>query len=144
VVQRVKRSSVAIDGRMKAQIGSGLNVLLGISEDDNESDAEYLADKIIRIRLFPDEKGRMNLSVRDVKGELIVVSQFTLYGDCRKGNRPSFRKSAKPEKAEKLYDYFIGYIKSKYGMDAKTGKFGAMMDVMIENDGPVTLILESP
>lgn len=144
VVQRVKKSSVTIDGAIKSEIGAGLNILLGVSEQDHEKDAEYLADKIMKLRVFPDNEGKMNLSVRDVGGEVLVVSQFTLYGDCRKGNRPSFTRSAKPDRAEQLYEYFIGYVGKRYGVDVKTGEFGAMMEVVIENDGPVTLILESP
>ncbi len=144
VVQRVKNSRVLIDGDIHSAIGKGLNVLLGIGEGDSEKDAGYLADKIMKLRIFSDCNGKMNLSVQDIGGEIIVISQFTLHGDCTKGNRPSFSKSAPPEKAERLYEYFIEYIGNKYGIDVKTGRFGAMMDVHIENDGPVTLIMESP
>lgn len=144
VVQRVKNSSVLIEGNIKAEIGKGLNVLLGIGQDDTQKDAKYLADKIMKLRIFADQNDKMNLSLQDINGEILVISQFTLYGDCRKGNRPSFSQSAPPDEAKKLYEYFVQYIKNKYKTDVKTGQFGSMMDVNIANDGPVTLILESP
>lgn len=142
VIQRVKSSSVTVDEKQISQIGPGLLVLLGVSQSDTPSDAEYLADKVANLRIFEDPDAKMNLSVIDIAGEVLVVSQFTLYGDCRKGRRPSFVEAAAPEKAEKLYDYFTGQIEKK-GIPVQSGRFRAMMDVALVNDGPVTLILES-
>ena len=143
VVQRVLRSSVSIDGKIVGSIGVGLNVLLGVGKGDSESDAEYLAGKIMRLRIFPDEDGKMNRSVAEACGDILVISQFTLYGDCRKGNRPSYSESGDPWNAERLYEYFADYIAGNFSGRVERGEFGAHMDVMIENDGPVTLILES-
>ena len=142
VVQRVKESSVSVDGQIVGKIGKGLMVLLGVAEEDTPKDADYLADKIINLRIFEDENGKMNLSLLDVKGELLAVSQFTLLGNCRKGRRPSFIQAARPEKAEELYEYFIQQVSQK-GIPVQTGKFGAMMAVSLINEGPVTLIVES-
>ncbi len=143
VIQRVKESSVSVEGKVVGRIGKGLLVLLGVAEEDGEKQADFLVEKIIRLRIFEDKEGKMNLSLADTGGELLVVSQFTLLGDCRKGRRPSFIKAAKPEKAGQLYEYFISQAKAK-GISVQTGQFRAMMDVALINDGPVTLIAESP
>jgi D-tyrosyl-tRNA(Tyr) deacylase len=142
VVQRVSESSVTIDNEVAGKIGAGLLVLLGVAVEDTEKEADYLAEKIINLRIFSDENGKMNLSLRDVGGEMLVVSQFTLLGDCRKGRRPSFIAAAGPEMGNALYAYFVDYMRQK-GITVATGRFGAMMDVSLVNDGPVTLILES-
>lgn len=142
VIQRVKKSAVTVDGRLVGDIGSGLLVLLGVAADDQPSDARFLADKIAGLRIFEDAAGKMNRSLVDVEGEMLVVSQFTLYGDCRKGRRPSFTTAAPPDVAEALYKAFIGYVRQS-GVNVKTGVFGAMMDVSLINDGPVTLILDT-
>jgi len=142
VIQRVKESVVSVDGRMVGRIGRGLLVLLGVSRDDTPQDADYLLDKIRHLRIFEDEGGKMNRSLLDVGGALLVVSQFTLYGDCRKGRRPSFVQAASPEKAEALYDHFVSAAR-EHGIPVETGQFRAMMDVALVNDGPVTVILES-
>ncbi|MBW2020559.1 MAG: D-tyrosyl-tRNA(Tyr) deacylase [Deltaproteobacteria bacterium] len=142
VVQRVTGSEVRVRDQTVGQIGRGLLVLLGISRSDGEKDADYLADKIAHLRIFEDDAGKMNRSLIDTGGEMLVVSQFTLLGDCRKGRRPSFVEAAPPEKAEKLYAYFVHRVKSK-GISVATGQFQAMMAVSLVNDGPVTLIVES-
>lgn len=142
-VQRVSEASVQIDGRMHASVGKGLLVLLGISDDDGESDAEYLAGKIVRMRIFGDAESKMNLSVSDVEGELLIISQFTLFADTRKGNRPSFIRAARPEKAVPLYEFFIRKCKAELGRPVKTGVFGADMKVGLINDGPVTILIDS-
>ncbi len=142
VVQRVIRGRVTVDGRLIGQIGSGLVVLLGIAKDDTEAEADYLASKIVALRIFDDAAGKMNLSVKDVEGGLLVVSQFTLYGDVRRGLRPSWSAAASPEIAEPLYDYFVESSRKLIQL-VETGSFRAMMEVELVNDGPVTLILES-
>jgi D-tyrosyl-tRNA(Tyr) deacylase len=142
VVQRVKSSSVEVDGKIIGKIGKGLNVLIGISTEDTLEDVKYLKDKILNLRIFEDENQKLNKSLIDEKGELIIISQFTLYGDCRKGRRPSFIKALSGEKAKKLYLQFISECEKAIGK-VQTGEFGADMNVKIENDGPVTLILES-
>lgn len=142
VVQRVRESAVTVNGEVVGKIGAGLNVLLGVAEDDVEKDADFLADKIANLRIFEDDAGKMNLSLLQAGGEMLVVSQFTLLGDCRKGRRPSFVKAAGPEKANELYEYFVGKVREK-GVGVQTGRFRAMMDVSLVNDGPVTLIVES-
>lgn len=142
-VQRVSEASVQIDGRMHASVGRGLLVFLGISDDDGESDAEYLAGKIVRMRIFGDAEGKMNLSVSDVEGELLIISQFTLLADTRKGNRPSFIRAARPEKAVPLYEVFIKKCEAELGRPVKTGVFGADMKVGLINDGPVTILIDS-
>lgn len=142
VLQRVKRASVTVDGLIVGQIGRGLLVLLGVEQGDSEADARQLADKTIDLRIFDDAQGKMNLSLADVSGSLLVVSQFTLLGDCRKGRRPSFVQAAPPELAERLYETFIAAAGIRC-IPVATGKFRAMMDVELVNDGPVTLILES-
>lgn len=142
VVQRVKESSVTVDGNIVGKIGAGLLVLLGIAKSDTIQDADYVADKIINLRIFEDEKSKMNKSLLDSGGEMLVVSQFTLLGDCSKGRRPSFTDAADPENANQLYEKFVEKIRS-YGIKVETGVFRAMMDVALINDGPVTLIVES-
>ena len=142
VVQRVKESKVEVDGKSVGAIGPGLLIFLGVGEDDSEKDCDYLANKIVHLRIFPDREDLMNLSLIDTGGSALVVSQFTLWGDCRKGRRPSFVRAARPEKAEGLYERFIGLLKEK-GIEVATGQFQAMMDVSLINDGPVTLMLDS-
>ncbi len=143
VIQRVKSSSVSVAGGVIGSIGRGMTVLLAVKNDDDESDARFLAKKVMQLRIFPDLEEKMNLSIQDVKGELLIISQFTLYGDCKKGNRPSYSQSASADKAETLYEYFIGFIKSNYANKVKSGEFQADMLLNIQNDGPVTLIVDS-
>lgn len=142
VLQRVKRASVIVDGQIVGQIGNGILLLLGVEQGDSEADARQLADKTVDLRIFDDAQGKMNLSLSDVQGSLLVVSQFTLLGDCRKGRRPSFIAAAPPELAEKLYETFIAAAGIR-GIPVACGRFRAMMDVELINDGPVTLILDS-
>ena len=142
VIQRVKKSSVTVDHHLISKIGPGLMVLLGVSGTDEFKDADYLADKISHLRIFEDPEGKMNRSIIDTGGEMMIVSQFTLLGDCRKGRRPSFASAASPEKADQLYQYFVQQV-SKLNIPVKTGIFRAMMEVSLINDGPVTLIIES-
>ena len=142
VVQLVRKASVTVDGSLISKIGYGLLVLLGVRKNDTAADASMLAEKIVNLRIFPDRDRLMNLSVLDVKGEMLVVSQFTLYGDCRKGRRPSYSSAAPPEQAEELYALFIREAE-KLGVPAAAGKFQAMMDVELVNQGPVTLLLDS-
>ena len=142
VIQRVKESSVTVSSQMISRIGPGLLVLLGVSEADDSGDAEFLSEKIPHLRIFEDDHGKMNRSLMETRGEMLVVSQFTLMGDCRKGRRPSYKQAAGPEKAEQLYEVFVEQVREK-GVAVKTGRFRAMMDVALINDGPVTLILDS-
>lgn len=142
VVQRVSEARVTVEGKIIGEIGEGVVVLLGIGIDDTQRDVEYLAEKIVNLRIFEDKSSKMNLSLLDVEGHLLVISQFTLYGDCRNGRRPSYDKAARPEIANQLYKSFIDYCK-KYDINVATGKFQAMMSVDIHNEGPVTLILDS-
>ncbi len=141
LIQRVKRASVTIDGQLYSKIGQGLLVLLGVEKGDEKLNAEKLADKLSKLRIFEDENEKMNRSILDIEGEMLIVSQFTLCGDCKKGTRPSFDKSAPPEIANELYEYFISQVKS-LNIPVQTGKFGAMMDVELINDGPVTFMVE--
>ena len=141
LIQRVKRASVSISGELYSSINKGILVFLGVEKEDEKVNAEKLADKILKLRIFEDENEKMNLSVKDVNGELLVVSQFTLCGDCKKGTRPSFDKAAEPKKAVDLYEYFIKYLKEQ-NIKTETGKFRAMMDVELVNDGTVTFWLE--
>jgi D-tyrosyl-tRNA(Tyr) deacylase len=142
VLQRAKSARVDIAGETVGSIGVGLVILLGVTQTDQERDARYLADKVIQLRIFPDEAGRMNRSLLEAGGALLVVSQFTLYGDCRKGRRPSFDHAAPPEQARTLYECFIQYLKSS-NIAVETGVFQAEMEVHLINDGPVTFILDS-
>ena len=142
VLQRVQHSKVLVENETISEIESGLNILLGVAEDDEKVDAEFLAKKISAFRIFPDENRNMNLSIQDVNGSALVVSQFTLCADWRKGNRPGFSTAAKPEKANELYEFFMEEL-GNYGIPIQSGKFGAMMDVHILNDGPVTFVLNS-
>ncbi|KMY54863.1 D-tyrosyl-tRNA(Tyr) deacylase [Bacillus sp. FJAT-27231] len=142
VLQRSKEASVTVEGRIVGQIDSGLVLLVGVTHEDGEAEAAYLAEKIVHLRIFEDEEGKMNHSLLDVGGSILSVSQFTLYGDCRKGRRPNFMGAAKGEQAEKVYDRFNELLREK-GIHVETGEFGAMMDVALINDGPVTFILES-
>ena len=141
VLQRVNSASVKVDGKICGEIDKGYLVLLGVGEGDTEDDCRRLADKIINLRIFADENDKINLSLGTVGGSLLVVSQFTLYADCRKGNRPNFIQAAKPDEAERLYNYFVDYCRSK-GQIVETGIFGADMKVELLNDGPFTVILE--
>ena len=142
VVQRVTSSKVVVDGKIVGSINKGINVLIGISCDDNEGDLKYINDKIINLRIFEDENFKMNKSLMDIGGEMLVISQFTLYGDCRKGRRPNFMAALGGEESKKLYDKFILMLK-EYGIKVETGIFGADMKVDIQNDGPVTILLDS-
>lgn len=142
VIQRVSEASVEVDSKLVGEIGKGLLVFLGITHDDTDKDIDYLIDKIINLRIFEDEDQRMNLSLLDIHGEVLLVSQFTLYGDCRKGRRPSYDKAAKPEFAEKIYEEFIERLRSKISK-VETGIFGADMKVNLVNSGPVTMLLDS-
>lgn len=141
LIQRVKRASVTIDGELYSKIDAGILALLGVEKGDSIENAEKLADKVLKLRIFEDENGKMNKSLFDINGEMLIVSQFTLCGDCKKGTRPSFDKSERPELANKLYEDFVTIIKNA-GIKTGTGKFGAMMDVELINDGPVTFMLE--
>jgi D-tyrosyl-tRNA(Tyr) deacylase len=142
VVQRVKQSWVRINQEIVGEIGKGLLVLLGVAKGDAIKDCQYLANKIVNLRIFEDQDGKMNRSLLEVGGEMLVVSQFTLLGDCRKGRRPSFIQAAEPDQATELYEHFVK-MAGDLGISVKTGQFRAMMDVALINDGPVTLILES-
>ena len=142
VVQRVSRASVTVDGEVTGEIGKGVLVLLGVSVSDRETDADYLVDKIVNLRIFEDADGKMNDSLADVGGGMLVVSQFTLYGDTRRGRRPSYIDAARPEEANRLYEYFVSQARKQINR-VETGVFQAMMDVELVNDGPVTMILDS-
>ena len=142
LIQRVKNASVTIDSKLFSSIEEGILALVGIEKGDTEETVEKLAKKTANLRIFPDEAGKMNRSLVDINGEMLIVSQFTLCGDCRKGTRPSFDKSAPPEIANNLYKYFVELI-SKQGIKTGTGEFGAMMDVKLVNNGPVTFMLEA-
>ncbi len=142
VIQRVSSASVKVDEETIGSIGKGLLIFLGVGETDTEFDLKYIADKSVGLRIFSDENDKMNLSVEDIGGEILVISQFTLYGDCRKGKRPSFSKSMEPVAANKMYEQFIAELKSK-GIRTEHGEFGADMKVELLNDGPVTILLDS-
>ena len=142
VIQRVKEAFVTIEGKLHSSIQNGLLILLGVSEDDTDEDLNYIAEKCANLRIFEDADGKMNLSCLDIKGEILVVSQFTLFADTRKGRRPSFVKAAKPEKAIPLYETFMSRMQS-FGVTVKSGVFGAMMDIKLINEGPVTIIIDS-
>jgi D-tyrosyl-tRNA(Tyr) deacylase len=142
VVQRVSESSVTVENEIVGEIGRGLMVLLGVTSEDSEQDVSFMSDKICQLRIFEDEEGKMNRSLEDIQGEMLVVSQFTLYGDCRKGRRPSFIKAAPPEQANELYEQFVAAIRGR-GLKVATGTFRAHMDVSLVNDGPVTMLIDS-
>lgn len=142
LVQRVSEASVEANGQITGAIGTGLLILLGVHRSDTEAEADWLARKCAHLRIFPDASGKMNCSLRDIGGEALVVSQFTLYGDALRGHRPSFTESAPPEKAEPLYRYFVAQLSKELGRSVPTGVFGAMMRVRLVNDGPVTLWIE--
>ncbi len=144
LVQRVKKASVSVDGEVIGEIGNGLLVFIGVTHGDTEGDAAYLAEKIAHLRIFRDENDKMNLSLLDIGGGALAVSQFTLYGDCRKGRRPGFSDAAEPELAERLYEKFVDLLRLQGVKRVETGCFAADMLVELENDGPVTLMLESP
>ena len=141
LIQRVKNASVTIDNEVFSSINQGLLVFLGVEKADTSVQANWLVDKILKLRIFEDENKKMNLSVSDIKGEILVVSQFTLAGDCKKGTRPSFDNAMPPKEAKELYEYFVSEIK-KSGLEVQTGVFGAMMDIALINDGPVTFMIE--
>jgi len=142
VVQRVKEAHVSIDGEIFSKIKKGIVVLCAVAKDDAFEDIDYLADKLTNLRIFEDDQGKMNLSALEIKAEFLIVSQFTLLGDCRKGRRPSFDGTAEPKKAEEFYGYFVQRVRD-HNLSVETGKFRAMMDVALTNDGPVTFILDS-
>lgn len=142
IVQRVSSASVMVGNEITGAIETGLLLLVGIHHDDTNEQLKWMCEKILKLRVFEDEDEKMNLSVTDIEGEILVVSQFTLYGDARKGTRPSYIEAARPEKAEPMYEDMIQYFKDHSDLNIQTGKFGAMMDVKLVNDGPVTLILE--
>ena len=141
LVQRVKKASVTIDDKLYSKIDHGLLVFLGVQKGDSPENADKLAQKLVNLRIFEDENDKMNLSLKDVNGQMLVVSQFTLCGDCKKGTRPSFDNAELPDKANELYEYFVSKIKEQ-GIKVQTGSFGAMMDVELINDGPVTFMVE--
>jgi D-tyrosyl-tRNA(Tyr) deacylase len=143
VIQRVKESSVNIEGKLKSKIGKGLMLLVGFENDDNEGDLVWMSNKIISLRIFDDSDGVMNLSLKDINGEVLIVSQFTLHAKTKKGNRPSYIKAAKPNIAIPLYERFIKEIQKNINSEVKTGKFGADMQIALINDGPVTIIIDS-
>ena len=142
VVQRVADARVTVDGRVCGRIEEGLLVYLGVSAGDEEQDLKYIADKVVNLRIFPDSRGKMNLSVRDIGGAVLVVSQFTLYGDARQGRRPSYTAASAPEKAQSYYDRFVDQVRG-HGLQVETGRFAARMDVRYTNVGPVTILLDS-
>lgn len=142
VIQRVKQASVAVDGKIAGEIADGLLILLGAGNDDSEKDCEKLADKISKLRIFSDENDKINLSVNDINGDILVVSQFTLYADCRKGNRPSFVNACEPSRANSLYEYFMAYLGTRINGKVEHGIFGADMKVSLLNDGPFTVVME--
>jgi len=142
VIQRVRQASITVDGSLVAQIGKGLLALVAVARDDTREDLIWMARKVLELRIFDDSEGKLNLSLQDIKGELLLVSQFTLYGDCRRGRRPSYIEAAPPADAEKLYDEFVQVVR-QMKPDAKTGRFQAMMDVTLTNAGPVTIILDT-
>ena len=142
IVQRVSRCRVTVDGNIVGEIGAGMLVLLGVSKTDSEAAADYLVEKIIGLRIFEDAEGKMNLSVQDSGGAVLVVSQFTLYGDVRRGRRPSFDDAARPEEARRLYEYFVSKVRAA-GLRCETGQFQATMEVELVNSGPVTIMVDS-
>jgi D-tyrosyl-tRNA(Tyr) deacylase len=143
VIQRVTKASVTIEGRIKSEIGAGLLVLVGIEEADNETDVEWLTNKIVQLRIFDDSNGIMNLSVQETAGSILAISQFTLHAKTKKGNRPSYIKAARPQTAIPLYELFVSRLSSLTGRETGTGEFGAMMQVELINDGPVTILIDT-
>ena len=143
MIQRVQKASVSIDARIKSSIGQGLLILLGIEDADDQTDIDWLVGKISQMRIFSDQEDKMNLSIQDIMGEVLVVSQFTLHASTKKGNRPSFIKAAKPEKAKELYEVFIDKLQTSIKKEVQSGTFGAMMDIELINSGPVTIILDT-
>lgn len=143
VIQRVSRASVSVEGEVVGEIGSGMLVLLGVETGDGDADLAWLVSRVARVRIFDDEHGKMNLSVRDIGGNALVVSQFTLFGSMKKGSRPSYNRAAVPAEAIPLYEKFVSELSAAIGKPAPTGKFGAMMEVSLVNDGPVTFVLDS-
>ena len=143
VLQRCSRAEVRIDGQVVGQIGKGFMLLVGVTDGDTKTEADLLARKVAQMRVLEDAEGKMNLALKDVDGSILSISQFTLYADCRKGNRPSFIRAARPEVAEPLYDYFNNVLHTQYGLHVETGRFGADMKVDFINDGPVTIILDT-
>ncbi|WP_047098140.1 D-aminoacyl-tRNA deacylase [Chryseobacterium lactis] len=143
VIQRVSEASVKVDGKIVGEIGKGLMLLVGIDENDEKADADWLVQKILNLRIFGDEDDKLNLSVKDISGEILCISQFTLIADYKKGNRPSFIKAAKPDKAVPLFDYFKEEMANKSGLKTESGIFGADMKVALVNDGPVTIVMDS-
>ena len=143
LIQRVEKASVSVDGRLKGKIDKGLLIFVGISKSDTNFDIEYVVDKSVNLRLFPDVNGKLHFSVRDIKGELMVISQFTLYGDTRRGRRPSFSDAMGPVEAEEIFNKVIEMFKSNSGLDVAEGQFGSHMDIKSINDGPVTIWLDS-
>ena len=143
VVQRCSRAEVRIDGQVAGQIGKGFMVLVGVTDGDGRQEAELLAKKVAQMRVFEDGDGKMNLGLKEVDGAILSISQFTLYADCKKGNRPSFINAARPEVAEPLYDYFNEVLRTQYGLQVEKGRFGADMKVDFVNDGPVTILLDT-
>lgn len=142
VLQRIKEGTVTVEGEVTGRTGNGICLFVAVAKEDTERDAAQLAEKAADLRIFEDQEGKMNRSLREVKGEVLIVSEFTLYGDCTRGRRPSFSRAAAPQDAERLYDYFVQRVKD-LGFKVATGRFQAKMDVQIINDGPVTLILDS-
>ena len=143
VLQRCSRAEVRIDGQVVGQIGKGFMLLVGVTDGDTKAEADLLARKVAQMRVLEDAEGKMNLALKDVDGAILSISQFTLYADCKKGNRPSFIRAARPEVAEPLYDYFNDVLRTQYGLQVETGRFGADMKVDFINDGPVTIILDT-
>jgi D-tyrosyl-tRNA(Tyr) deacylase len=143
VLQRVSQASVTVDQQVIGQIGQGLLVLFGVEKADDEGKLDYHIGKLLRLRIFADENGKMNRSIQDISGELLIVSQFTLAGDCRKGNRPGFDNAMPPTEAERMYQRFVARLREESGLKVETGSFGAMMQVSLINDGPVTFLLEN-
>lgn len=142
VLQRAKRAEVRIDGEIVGQIGQGYVLLVGIGHEDSREDVERIVKKIVQLRVFEDEAGKMNLDIKQIGGAILSISQFTLYADCRKGNRPSFVNAARPETAEPMYEYFNQVLREEYRLEVETGRFGADMKVELVNDGPVTILLD--
>ncbi len=143
LVQRVNYSKVLVDENLKGEIGPGLLILLGVENEDNEEDIQWLSNKVVQLRIFDDDEGVMNRSVKDINGEIMVISQFTLHANTKKGSRPSYIKAAKPDVSVPMYEKFVNQVEQNLGKDVKTGEFGAYMKISLENDGPVTIMIDS-